>query len=80
MLESSILGKETRTIEATGFISSHCGSMGDLLIAIEDDREPLGSGRRNLSTIRTILAEDESARAGGRWVSCLGCGESLSPG
>jgi len=42
--------------------------MGDFLIAIEEDREPLVSGRRNLATIRTILAEDESAKVGGRWV------------
>jgi len=74
VLESSVLGKGAHTIEASdlNFVSSHCGSMADVLIAIEEDREPLVSGRRNLSTIRTILAEDESARSGGRWVSCSG--------
>ncbi len=72
MLESSILGKGTLTLDTSGlsFVSSHCGSMGDFLMAIEEDREPLVSGRRNLSTIRTILAEDESAKSGGRWVLC----------
>ena len=69
-LESSILGKGVCTLDTSGlnYVSSHCGSMGDFLIAIEEDREPLVSGRRNLATIRTILAEDESAKVGGRWV------------
>jgi len=72
VLEASILGKETHTLDTSGlnYISSHSGSMGDFLLAIEEDREPLVSGRRNLATIRTILAEDESARLGGRWVTC----------
>lgn len=52
------------------FVSSHCGSMADFLIAIEEDKEPSVSGRRNLQTIITILAEDESAKAGGKWVYC----------
>ena len=69
-LESSILGKGVCTLDTSGlnYVSSHCGSMGDFLIAIEEDREPLVSGRRNLATIRTILAEDESARVGGKWI------------
>lgn len=52
------------------FVSSHCGSMADFLIAIEEDKEPTVSGRQNLQTITTILAEDESAKAGGKWVYC----------
>ena len=43
--------------------------MGDLLMAIEEDREPMVSGRDNIITIRTILAEARSARSGGKWVS-----------
>jgi len=71
VLESSMLGEEPRTIDTSdlNFVSSHCGSMADILIAIEEDREPLVSGRRNLATIRTILAEDESARLGGKWIA-----------
>jgi len=42
--------------------------MGDFLIAIEDNRESLVSGKSNLATIRTILAEDESVRKGGKWI------------
>lgn len=49
-----------------------CGSMGDLLIALEEGREPQVSGRDNLTTMNTVLAEIESARAGGRWVNVSG--------
>jgi len=42
--------------------------MGNFLMALEEDREPMVSGRSNLVTIRTVVAEDESARSGGRWV------------
>lgn len=71
-IESSELGEGTRTLDlsAASYPASWCGTMGDLLISIEEDREPLVSGRKNLATIRTILAEDESARAGGKWVQC----------
>lgn len=71
-LESSLLGEDVRKLEvsAIDYPSSFCGSMGDFLAAIEEGREPLVSARRNLPTIRTILAEDESTRAGGNWVAC----------
>ena len=72
VLESSILGKGVRMLDTSGldFVSPFAGSMGDLLMAVEEDREQLVSGRRNLSTIRTILAEDESAGSGCEWVLC----------
>ena len=73
MLESTELGEGTYMLDTSGlnFVSSFAGSMGDFLIALEADTEPMVSGRRNLSTIRTILAEDESARAGGKWIHCF---------
>ena len=49
--------------------SSFSGPMGDLLISIEQGREPVTSGRRNLPTIRQVLAEDRSAKAGGEWIA-----------
>ncbi len=72
-LESSELGEGTYMLDTSGlnFVSSFAGSMGDFLMALEADTEPMVSGRRNLSTIRTIMAEDESARAGGKWVHCF---------
>ena len=69
-MESELLGEGVRKLDTTGlnYQQSWCGTMGDLLISIEENREPLVSGRRNLTTIKTILAEDESARAGGKWI------------
>lgn len=72
LLESKALGEGVREINGKNldFPSSWCGTMGDFLIAIEQDREPFVSARRNLATLRTILAEEESARSGSKWVSC----------
>lgn len=72
-VESSVLGGGPRTLDIDGahYASSWAGSMGDLLLAIEEGREPSVSARDNVATIRTILAEDDSARSGGRWLSVL---------
>lgn len=72
-IQASMLGSEVFALDVSEikFPSSWCGSMGDLLIALEEGREPLVSGRRNLHTIRTILAEERSAQAGGTWVTCF---------
>ncbi|HUT35175.1 MAG TPA: Gfo/Idh/MocA family oxidoreductase [Planctomycetota bacterium] len=71
-LDSLVLGGGPRTLDTAGgtYVSSFAGSMGDFLVCIEEGREPLVSARRNLATIRTIFAEDESARSGGCWVGC----------
>jgi len=71
-LESAELGGGPRRLEAAGatYASSFAGSMGDFLIAIETGREPSVSARRNLPTMRTILAEAASAAEGGAWVAC----------
>jgi len=71
-LQSQDLGDDVYEIDGCDltFRGSWCGTMGDLLISIEEDREPLVSARRNLGTIHTILAEEESARQGSVWVSC----------
>ncbi len=69
-IESEELGDGAFQLDATEFDQpgSFAGSMADFLIAIENEREPTVSARRNMVTIRTIVAEDESAKAGGRWV------------
>jgi predicted dehydrogenase len=69
-LESRQLGKGVRTLDVSGVkpLASQCGSLGDLLIAIEEGREPLVSARRNLATMRHVLAEKASVAAGGIWV------------
>ena len=55
-------------LAGTHMASSFSGPMGDLLIALEEGREPETSARRNLPTIRHVLAEERSARAGGAWI------------
>jgi predicted dehydrogenase len=63
-------GAERMRVDASSpkLIHSMCGTMGDLLISIEQNREPILSGARNLATIRHVLADEQSARAGGIWV------------
>jgi predicted dehydrogenase len=72
ILDSNVLGKGHCQLDLSGsnFVSSHAGSMSDFLIAIEEDKEPSVSGRRNLATIQTVIAEDKSAKLGGKWVLC----------
>jgi len=72
ILDSNVLGKGPCQFDLSGsnFVSSHAGSMSDFLIAIEEDKEPSVSGRRNLATIQTVIAEDKSAKLGGKWILC----------
>ena len=55
-------------LAGTHWASSFSGPMGDLLISLEEGREPETSARRNLPTMRHVLAEERSARAGGAWI------------
>lgn len=60
----SISGRQTRGAlvqEQLAPIDSFAASMGDLLDAIQRDREPSCSGRRNLATMRTVFAACRSA-------------------
>jgi predicted dehydrogenase len=68
-LESQQLGRGVVKLDLSGSepVPSQCGSMGDLLISIEEGREPLVSPRRNLATMRQVLAEEESVLEGGAW-------------
>ena len=69
-LQSTQLGDETLTLDLAGIDlpSSFAGPMGDLLVSIEEGREPQVSARRNLATMRHVLAEHRSAQAGGVWI------------
>ena len=69
-VESSDLGPGAYKLDAPNSTwgGSFGGSMSDFLISLEEGREPMVSGRRNLATVRTFLAEDHSVRAGGKWV------------
>lgn len=68
-LHSTVLGGGPREVVFDELLPSMCGTMGDLLLSIEEGREPLVSARRNLATIRHVLAEQESARQGGAWMA-----------
>ena len=70
--ESKELGEGVVSLQVdeSAFLSSFCGPMGELLISIEQGRESATSARRNLATMRHVLAEDQSAREGGVWVAC----------
>ncbi len=72
IIDSKVLGKGALKLDISGssFFNSHAGSMGDFLLAIEEDKEPSVSGKNNLATIRTVIAEDKSAKLGGRWIMC----------
>jgi len=70
-LQSKQLGEETHVLRVgkEAYPSSFCGPMGDFLLSLEEKREPLVSARRNLATMRHILAEEESVQGGGEWVA-----------
>ena len=71
LLESKQLGAGAYAlgIAQMHLAPSQCGTMGDLLLAIEESREPLVSARRNLATMRHIVAEEQSAQSGCTWVA-----------
>lgn len=70
-IHSEQTGDEPCEIDLGGrqLASSFSGPMGDLLISIEDGCEPMTSARRNLATMRHVLAEDRSAKDGGVWIT-----------
>ena len=69
-LQSELLGPDVHELDMTGLPigRSFGGSMCDVLMAIEDGREPMVSARDNMATVRTIKAEEASAAEGGVWV------------
>jgi predicted dehydrogenase len=52
-------------LKGTWFNDGFAGAMGELLSAIEDDREPLNSAKGNLATIRLCQAAIRAAHSGG---------------
>jgi len=69
-IDSAVTGGGPRQLDISQcrFLSSFAGSMGDLLIAVEEGREPQVSGRRNIATLRAVLNEERSASQNGQWV------------
>ncbi len=54
-------------LEGAWFVDGFAGAMGELLCAIEEDREPSNSARDNLATLRMTQAAKTSAEQDGAW-------------
>ena len=51
-------------VEGQWFPDAFGGSMGEMMSAISEDREPLTSGRDNLDSIRIVMASVRSSEEG----------------
>lgn len=67
---SSRLKHEPARLDLSILNLSHsmAGSMGDLLLSLEQKREPLVSARRNLATLTAVLADQKSSEQHGVWL------------
>ncbi|MDX2111900.1 MAG: Gfo/Idh/MocA family oxidoreductase [Verrucomicrobiota bacterium] len=63
-------GPVSLVVDGPDFAHTQIGTLGDLLCAIEDKREPLLSARNNLATLSHVFAEHASTLSEGQWVSC----------
>ena len=59
-------------LDGAWFVDGFAGAMGELMSAIEEDREPEHSAERVAGSLRVMFAARESAEAGGRPVSLAG--------
>jgi predicted dehydrogenase len=75
-IRGSLLGRDFLELDAGGptrrfplegawFVDGFAGAMGELMLAVEEDREPSNSARHNLATLRMVLAARASAGSGG---------------
>jgi hypothetical protein len=75
-IRGSLLGRDFVELDADGvirqfplegawFVDGFAGAMGELMCAIDEDREPFNSARNNLATLRLVLAARASAEADG---------------
>lgn len=53
------------TLDGQWFVDGFAGTMGELMCAIDEDREPENSARDNIATLRLVLAARQSAELGG---------------
>ncbi|MEM1026727.1 MAG: Gfo/Idh/MocA family oxidoreductase [Planctomycetota bacterium] len=59
-------GRSVPELEGTWFSEGFAGTMGELLCAIEEDREPGNSGAHNLHSLEITFAAMASAESGGQ--------------
>lgn len=63
----SLFSKGTEShpkLEGKWFVEGFAGTMGELLCAIEEDREPVNSARNNIGSLQTCFAAIQSANTG----------------
>jgi predicted dehydrogenase len=67
---SSRLDNEPARLDLSTLNLAHsmAGSMGDLLLSIEQKREPSVSARRNLATLNAVFSDQKSSEQGGAWL------------
>jgi predicted dehydrogenase len=67
---SARLNHEPARLDLSTLNLSHsmAGSMGDLLLSIEQNREPLVSARRNLATLNAVFSDQKSSEQHGVWL------------
>ena len=61
---STAAGQASPALEGSWFPGGFDGTMSELLLAIEDDRQPSNSGRDNLETLAMVMAAMQSAETG----------------
>lgn len=75
-LRGSLLGRDHLELDVDGrtrqlplqgawFVDGFAGAMGELMCAIDEDRQPYNSARHNLASLRLVLAARDSAERGG---------------
>lgn len=79
-IRGSLLGRDFLELDAGGevsrfpllgawFVDGFAGTMGELMCAIDEGRQPSNSARHNLATLRLVLAARESAENHGKAVA-----------
>lgn len=61
---STANGQGTPELEGSWFPGGFDGTMSELVVAIEEDRQPYNSGRDNLETLAMVMAAMQSAETG----------------
>ena len=59
-------------LDGEWFVDGFAGAMGELLCAVDENREPSNSASDNVATLRITLAARDSARRGGAQVDLHG--------
>ncbi len=56
---------EILRLKGSWFVDGFAGTMGELMCAVDEGRQPFNSARHNLATLRLVLGAGASAESGG---------------